>query len=85
MNGASQRKLNRITKAGYTLIKNLKNKNADAIDKCGCKNSFGRIILMCIQVNGEQHRIGKQTKGTHRSDEFITVNKLIEEFKKPKR
>jgi hypothetical protein len=38
---------------GKASIQDLQYKDADAIDKSDNKNSFGRVVPVCININGK--------------------------------
>jgi hypothetical protein len=61
-------------------VQNFKHQYADAINDCRQENSFGSVVPMSVDVNGKQHRVGKQGQCANGSDSLIVSDKEIKKL-----
>jgi len=66
------------------LIQNFQYKNTNAINNCGEENSLCGIVLVCIDINSEKHRISQQRQGADRGNSFIVCDEETKKFDESK-
>lgn len=62
------------------LIQQFQNQYGYTIYQCDDKNSFGCSVPVCIDIQRKQNNIGQQGKRADRSDQFIVMEKFIQEI-----
>ena len=72
-------KVHRSNVAGK-LNKNFNDQDRYTINKCSDKNSFSRIVAMCIYIYSKQNCIGQKAKSADRSDQSPGIKKIIKKF-----
>ena len=78
---ATQQKFHSNNAAGK-LNKNFNDQDRYTINKGSYKNSFSRIIAVCIYIKSKQNSISQKAKRSDRSDQSPCIKKIIKEFYK---
>lgn len=62
------------------LVKDFQHQDTDTVDQRYNKDSFGGMIPVGININGEQHCIRQQGKRPDGGDHPVIMHKIIEKF-----